>query len=64
MVVIAVDEREAMGNRVQAGGLRADIAISRHVSPVNDLGEAIKRRILERVFDDDRLEAAAAVHVA
>jgi len=64
VVVIAVDQCEAVSYRVQTGGLRADVAVGRDISAVNDLCEAVERWILEFVFDDDRIEAAAPIDVA
>src|SRR5256885_16795323 len=63
MIVIAMEQREAMGSRVETGRLGADVAISRNIGPVNDLSETVERRILETVLDDDRFEAAASVDV-
>src|SRR5205814_790705 len=52
------------GDGIEPGGLRADIAIARDVGSVDDLGQALKRGVPELVLEEDRFEAAAAVHVA
>src|SRR5437660_1324535 len=60
-VVIAVDQREAVSDRVESRRLRTDVAVSRDISPVNDLGQSVERRVLQSVLEDDRVEAAAPV---
>ena len=64
MVVHAVHQREAVGDRVQACSLRAGGSIRADVGAVHDLRQPLQAGILQRVLDHDRLEAAAPVDVA
>ena len=47
MVVLAVNDRETMGDRLQPGGLRRDANILADVGSVHDQRQAVERRVIE-----------------
>src|SRR5260370_3977479 len=61
VVLFAVDDRKAVGDRFQAGGLRRHVEVGGHIGPVDDQGQAVERRGLQAVLYNDRLETAPAV---
>src|SRR5579864_1271504 len=60
VVVDAMHHGKAVGDRPETGGLRRPIQVGGHVGAVHDLRQAVEGRVVEPVFQDDRLEAAAA----
>src|ERR1700682_5405908 len=64
MVVLAMDDREPEGYSFQPGRLRCYGYVGIDVCAMHDLGQAIQRRVVELVLEDDRFKAASPVHVA
>src|SRR4029077_6170020 len=64
MVLLAVDHGETVGDRLEAGSLGGDIDVSRDIGSVHDQREPFQRRVLQAVLEQDRLKAAAAVHMS
>src|SRR5450756_1494425 len=63
MVVLTVDHGESVRDRFQAHRLRCLVEVSADVGSMHDLGQAVERRVVQPVLEDDRLKAATAVHV-
>src|ERR1019366_3580802 len=63
MVVLTVDHGESVRDRFQASRLRCLVEVSADVGSMHDLGQAVERRVVQPVLEDDRLKAAPAVDV-
>src|SRR5258708_20722091 len=61
MVVLPMDHGETVGDRFEAGRLGSLVKVGADVRAMHDLGQPVERRVVETVFQDDRLEAAAGV---
>src|SRR6266550_5942723 len=64
VVALAMDHCEPMGDRLESGCLRGPGDVFTDIRSVHDLREAVQSRVVEPVLEEDRLKAAAAVHVA
>src|ERR1700736_4389183 len=64
VVLVPMDHCEAVGDGLQAGSLRGLVDVGGDVCSMHDQRQPVQSRVLQPVFEDDRFEAAAAVHVA
>src|SRR5260370_16614432 len=60
VVLFAVDDRKAVGDRFQAGGLRRHLEVGGHIGPLDDQGQAFDPRVLQAVLDNALLKSAPA----
>src|ERR1700682_4863980 len=64
VVVLAMDYREPEGDCLQSSRLRRLVDVGVDVGAMHDLGQAVQRRVVEVVLENDRLKAASPIHVA
>jgi len=60
-LVVDVEEREAVGDRLEAARLRRRVAILGYVGAVHDLREERDRRVVDPVLRDEGLERALPI---